>query len=613
MTDAPPPTLGAIVHGSDTHFRLWANRPSTAELVLGEGDGERRVAMERDGEYWTARTAAPPGTRYRYRLEGQLLPDPCSRRQPEGVHGPSEVVDPGAFPWTDAGWQPPGFEDLAIYEAHIGTFTPGGTFDSAAAELARLRDLGITAVEVMPIAAFPGRWNWGYDGVAIFAPAEVYGGPAAFRRFVDAAHAAGLAVILDVVYNHLGPEGNYTGAYSSQYTTAKHQTPWGDALNFDDEGSAEVRRFFRENLLHWVHEYHVDGFRFDATDAIADDSATHILAELRAAIEAHPRGSHRPWCIAEAESNDVRYLRPLAEGGFGFDAVWADDFHHAVRTLLTPGRDGYLANYNGTTAELARTLAQGFLYEGEVYPTWGRPRGTPAREQPWRQFVYTIQNHDQIGNHALGLRLNHLASPRDVLAAATLLLLLPQLPLLFQGQEFLASTPFLYFTDHSPELGRLVTEGRREEFSAFAAFADPAMRERIPDPQAESTFRASVLRLEEAERGIGALSSAYHRDLLHLRRSDPVLRLAREGRPALATWLEERALVVGVEGEAGRRLVAVNFGENDCRVPVPGLSSDVRVAISSDHVRYGGAGCMPEASRAGLFVPAHTGAFLLAP
>ncbi|MGE5596447.1 MAG: malto-oligosyltrehalose trehalohydrolase, partial [Hyphomicrobiales bacterium] len=550
------------------------------------------------------------GARYRYRLDGEDFPDPCSRSQPEGVHGPSEVVDPRTFEWHDSGWTPPEREELVIYEAHIGTLTPGGTFGSAIGELPRLADLGITAIELMPVASFPGRWNWGYDAVDIFAPTAVYGRPEGLRRFVDAAHQAGIAVILDVVYNHLGPSGNYTGRYAREYLTARHQTPWGDALNFDDRGCKGVRRFFRENLLHWVHEYHIDGFRFDATNAISDQSDHHILAELAESVHQYPRAGHVPYLFAETDENDVRYLRPLAEGGYGFDGVWADDFHHAVRTILTPGREGYLGSYSGQIDELAATIERGFLYEGQVDPYTNGPRGTPAREQPWRQFVYAIQNHDQIGNQALGLRLGQIASLGDTLAATTLLLLLPATPLIFQGQEFAASTPFLYFTDHEPELGRSITEGRRNEFAAFGAFSDPGMREEIPDPQAESTFQNSVLRAEEANYGAGRITLAYHRELLRLRRDDPVLRASRRGRPPIRTWFADRALVVQVsDGAEGHRWIAVNFGE-ETRVLVEGPDHEWESVLCSNEARFGGSGHVPRISGGALLIPAHCGALM---
>ncbi|HET8629140.1 MAG TPA: malto-oligosyltrehalose trehalohydrolase [Thermomicrobiales bacterium] len=615
MTPSPlpwQPTLGAIVWPDGTAFRVWAPRPATVELVLRDGGGERVVRPRREGEYWTAFVAGVgDGARYGYRLDGAgPFPDPCSRAQPDGVHGLSEVVDPGRFQWRhDADWCPPAAADLAIYECHVGTLTPGGTFDAAIHQLPRLRDLGVTAVELMPVAAFAGSWGWGYDGVALFAPAATYGGPAGLRRFVDAAHGAGLAVILDVVDNHFGPAGNYTGRYSERYLTDRHATPWGAAINFDGPGSAEVRRFYAENLLHWLHEYHVDGFRFDATHAIHDDSPVHILAELAAAARASAPADRAPYLIAETHENDPRYLRPLDEGGFGFDAVWADDFHHGVRTLLTGEREGYFASYDGTAAQLAQTIAQGFLYEGQADPALGEPRGAPARDRPWRQFVYCIQNHDQVGNRALGDRLNLAVSRADYLAASFLLLLLPQTPLLFQGQEFLATTPFLYFTDHEPDLGRQVTAGRRREFAGFAAFRDPALRERIPDPQAPATFLRSKLRPDEAVWGHGRACADLYAALLRLRAEDPVLRAARAAPRAGARLRAEtlgRVLLVEIAAGGGRRVIAANFGE---AIEVP-YARALTPLVHTGEPRFGGDAQAPRALPGALALPAHHAAFL---
>lgn len=605
------PSLGAVPGPAGTTFRVWAPKPSTVDLEwYGPGGSARHISMQPEaGGYWSCVTALPAGTRYRYRVErSSAFPDPCSRSQPDGVHGPSQVVDPGAFAWTDDAWESPDPADLVYYECHIGTFTPGGSFDAAIAELPRLAALGITAVEVMPVAAFPGRWNWGYDGVALFAPAAQYGGPEAFRRFVNAAHGAGLAVVLDVVYNHFGPDGNYTAIYSNEYLTERYHTPWGGAVNFDGQGSAEVRAFFRENLLHWVHEYHIDGFRFDATHSIFDASPVHILADLSGAVRANRRSGRRPYLVAESHENDVRYLKPVADGGFGFDAVWADDFHHSLRTLIHRETDGYFEAFEGTGRELARTIGQGFLYEGQFDAFMGEPRGTPARGQPWLQFVYCIQNHDQVGNRAFGQRLNTTAALEDFLAASLLLLVLPQSPLLFQGQEFLAASPFLYFTDHNADLGRLVTEGRRNEFARFRAFADAGLRARIPDPQAEETFHASRLRPEEARTGLGSLCQDLYGRALELRAGDPVLRTARRERVPLTTTDEGAAISVLIEAGGSQRLVVANFGE---AVDLPAPPGPWRVALASNEARFGGNGAPFVVIESGVHVPRHAAGFLI--
>ncbi|MBI2766731.1 MAG: malto-oligosyltrehalose trehalohydrolase [Chloroflexi bacterium] len=606
------PTLGAVVGDGRTLFRVWAPRPRDLVLEIAEGGAWRPVTLEPEGEYRVADVAGlGAGARYRYVVGGVIAPDPCSRSQPDGVHLASEVVDPRSFAWDDSSFEPVDVADVVLYECHIGTLTPEGTFDAAIGQLRRLRQLGINVIEVMPVASFPGRWNWGYDGAALFAPAAVYGGPDGLRRFVNAAHGEGLAVILDVVFNHFGPSGNYTGVFSEHYTTPRHKTPWGDAVNFDDEGAAEVRRFFAENLLMWVHEYHIDGFRLDATHEIRDDSPRRILAELHDAIGAHRHRGRRPYLYAETIENDVRYLEPREAGGYGFDGVWADDFHHCVRTIIHGEREGYLGSYSGSASELARTIEHGFFFEGQFDAATGTERGTPAPDQPWRQFVYCIQNHDQVGNRAQGLRLNTTASLGDYLAATTLLLLLPQTPLLFQGQEFLASTPFLYFTDHDAELGRAVTEGRRAEFAAFAAFRDPAAREAIPDPQAERTYRQSQLRHSEATYGAGALVLAYYRELLRLRAHDEPLRVARRGRTELRAQAWGAAVTVEIVWNGERRVIAANFG-GEADAELEGCET-LETVICSDEPRYGGFGRSPAVREGRLVLPPHSGTYFRGP
>lgn len=583
-------TLGAVVDADGVDFRVWAPKPTRVELVLASTAAGRDMPMRRDGDYWVTRVPElGAGARYWYRLDGAgPFPDPCSRSQPDGVHAASEVVDSTSFTWHDTDWLSPAPADLVLYECHVGTFTPEGTFAAAIGQLERLRDLGVTAIQLMPVASFAGRRGWGYDGVALFAPHASYGGPPALRQLVDAAHTAGLAVILDVVYNHFGPSGNYTELFSDHYQTARHATPWGGALNYDDEHCAEVRRFVHENLLHWRHEYHVDGFRLDATHAIVDDSPRHILAELSDAARAATWNGHAPYLIAETHENDVRYLQPTAASGFGFDAVWADDFHHAARTLVTKEREGYYAAFTGTTAELGTVLSRGFLYEGQVDPLTDTPRGTPARTQPWRQFTYCLQNHDQVGNRAFGDRLNHVASLPDYLALSLLLLLLPQMPLLFQGQEFLASTPFLYFTDHEPELGALITAGRRQEFSSFGAFSSPRLRELIPDPQASTTFTRSVLRLDEAAYGLGRLCHDFYSAALRLRASDPVLRAARATRAPLVAHADGDTLTLELVAAGSRRLLLLNVG-NEAEVALP-AELTWEVVLDTSEPRFGGNG-----------------------
>jgi maltooligosyltrehalose trehalohydrolase len=521
------PSLGAWPEAGGFRFRVWAPERQRVDLVLDPGGPRERtaaLAAGPDGAFTGGRDDVRAGERYWYLLDGEgPYPDPASRSQPEGVHGPSALVDPRGFGWSDRTWPGLRWADAVIYELHVGAFTPEGTFEAAARRLPGLADLGVTAVELMPVADFPGARNWGYDGVCLFAPARCYGAPDDLRRLVDAAHAVGIAVLLDVVYNHFGPDGAYLTRFSPYYASTRHRSPWGPAVNLDGEHAGPVRAFFIENAEHWIHEYHLDGLRLDATHALADDSPTHVMAELSTAVRAS--GIDRGVVlVAEDDRNLAAIVRPVAEGGWGFDAVWADDFHHQVRRLTAGDADGYFQDYAGTTADLATTLRRGWFYCGQASPYQGRPRGSDPSGIPVERMVICVQNHDQVGNRAFGERLNRQIEPAVYRALAALLLVAPETPLLFMGQEWAATTPFLYFTDHHAGLGDLVRDGRRAEFARFAAFADPAAREQIPDPQAPGTFLASQLRWEERDRPVHAGVLALHRALLHLRRSEPALR-----------------------------------------------------------------------------------------
>ncbi|MGE3510079.1 MAG: malto-oligosyltrehalose trehalohydrolase [Vicinamibacterales bacterium] len=520
------PSLGACVTPDGISFRVWAPTTRTVELLVERPDGVAvyPLAPVDAGFFTTMRPDVVPGDRYRYRLDGdRVLPDPASRFQPEGVHGPSQVVEPSAFTWSDRGWRGLELSDTILYELHVGAFSPEGTFAGATARLPALVDLGVTAIELMPVADFPGHRNWGYDGVALFAPARCYGSPDDLRTLVDTAHALGVAVILDVVYNHLGPDGAYLSAFSPYYFTMHHQTPWGAALNFDDEQSAPVRDFFIENACHWVHEYHLDGLRLDATHAIADEGPRHFLAELTARVRTSVTDRH-VLVTAEDHRNLNWMLKSEQDGGWGLDAVWADAFHHQCRRLLAGDHEGYYVDYSGRTEDIATTIRQGWFYTGQSSQYLGEPRGTDPSGIPPERFIVCLQNHDQIGNRALGDRLHHYIAPAAFRAATALLLLVPETPLLFMGQEWAASTPFPYFTDHHQELGQLVTTGRRAEFGRFSAFSDPMARERIPDPQADSTFRSACLRWEERQAEPHASTLRLYRALLRLRRSEAALR-----------------------------------------------------------------------------------------
>ncbi|ODS52890.1 MAG: malto-oligosyltrehalose trehalohydrolase [Acidobacteria bacterium SCN 69-37] len=580
-----PAPLGATIHPEGTMFRVWAPQVSRVEVELSspsathDGRPDRpadlvthALARDHDGFHTAVVGHASAGTSYRYRLDGRgPFPDPASRWQPFGVHGPSVVVDPTTFAWTDAAWTGVPLDRLVLYELHIGTFTPGGTFAAAAERLPWLADLGITAVLVMPVADFPGARNWGYDGVAPFAPARGYGSPDAFRHFVDTAHAAGIAVHLDVVYNHLGPDGAYQSTFSPLFYSTTHATPWGAALNVDGPGSAAVRAYLIENARRWVREFHVDGLRLDATHAIVDTSPRHVLADLADAVREEARRLDRSaLVIAEDARNLDTVIRPQAAGGLGLDGVWADDFHHHVRRALAGDRDGYFADFDGTTASIAATARQGWFFTGQALPSTGHARGTDPSGLAPAQFIFCLQNHDQVGNRAFGERLHHHVDAAAWRAASTLLLVLPQTPLLFMGQEWAASTPFLYFTDHEPTLGACVTEGRRHEFAKFAAFADPATRARIPDPQAVSTFTRSTLDWTELSREPHASMLQLYRRLLALRR-----RIRSEAFDVTAA--DADTLVVHRRSTTGDDLLAIVRLRASGRVTVP------LPAVDADH------------------------------
>ncbi len=545
------------------HFAVWAPAAASVDVEL-VGDASPVPLVRDEAGVWSATvTRARPGSRYFFRLNDEFTrPDPYSRFQPEGVHGPSEVVDPDAFAWHDADWRGLHPQGLVIYQLHVGTFTPEGTLDAVRGQLQRLKALGVSAIQLLPLAEFPGERNWGYDGVDLFAVAHAYGGPTPLKRLVDDAHALGLGIILDVVYNHFGPDGNYLRDFSPEYFTAHYHTPWGDAVNFDGTNSAWVRQLMVHNARAWVSEYHADGLRLDATHAIFDASPRHILAEITKAARAAAGPDKSVVLIAETGENDVRYMRSVEDGGFGFDVVYADDFHHAMRRYLAGDHEGYYADFEGTLDEVARCINQGWLYEGQPTPSSKRERlrGTPARHQPASQFLYVLQNHDQVGNRAFGERLDHQVGIDRFAAASALLLFLPYTPMLFMGQEFAATSPFQYFTDHNPELGKLVTEGRRREFQAFSAFADPAVRERIPDPQADATFQASKVHLVEAELEPGAELARWYTSLLHLRHTDAVLVDQSRERVA-ARALSADVLAVRRWSANEERLLLVNFGD----------------------------------------------------
>lgn len=554
--------LGArVLEGGQVAFSVWAPEATSVEVETyppPEGIVRHGMKRDRDGA-WSATIEAEAGLLYRYRLNEEWgYPDPYSRSQPEGVHGPSEVVDPEAFAWTDEAWGGLDPESLVIYELHVGAYTLEGTFDALIGQLDELRDLGVTALELMPVAEFPGRWNWGYDGASLFAPSSVYGGPDGLRRLVDAAHSRGLGVVLDVVYNHLGPEGNYLRAYAQDYFTDRYETPWGEALNFDGENSRWVRGFFVQNALRWLHEYHIDGFRLDATHNIYDAGPTHILQELAEAVHERGREGRRALVMAEDERNKLRLVMPRDVGGYGLDGLWVDDFHHSVHVMLTEEDRGFLGAYQGTAEEIARLLRVGYLYSAPPDEPDTQPVGV-AEDVPAERLIYCLQNHDQVGNRPEGRRLLHLVDLEPFKAAVALLVCSPCTPLLFMGGEFASSRPFYFFTDYEGELADQITEGRQNEFEGFWADRD-AQRFGMPDPQAEETFLQSKLDLSEREKPRHEGVYQLYKALLALRRDDAVLSRPHRWRMLAEAPAPALVAVERWDDDGNRRLLLVNFG-----------------------------------------------------
>lgn len=607
--------MGAFVTSHAIRFRVWVQQAQRVEVELVAPE-ERLVPMQRDHQgVWTAELPGHgAGMQYKYRLNGEAsLPDPYSRSQPGGVHGASEVVDPTAYTWSDQAWQGIDMPGLVIYECHIGTATTAGTCDALIDHLERLQRLGVGAIELMPVAAFPGRRNWGYDGVYPFAVSANYGGPAGLKRLVDAAHQCGLGVILDVVYNHLGPEGNYFRQFSPSYFSARHRTPWGEAMNYDGPHNHRVRQLAIDNACYWLHEYHIDGLRLDATSKMFDDSQPHILQELTQTVRKSLPSGRSVVLIAETSENDVRYLVPAEEGGYGFDAVWADDLYWSLRRYMTGDHEGRYQDHQGTLDEVAQTMNHGFLYEGQWSSYLRSKRGTPARQQPAWKFQYCLQHHDHVGNRAFGDRLHHQIGLDLYRVASALVLLLPYTPLLFMGQEFAASTPFLFFTDHSAELGRRVARGRRREFAVYAAFANPAVAARIPDPQADETFQRSCLPVDELTRSPGVEMQTLYQALLQLRRTDPVLGPQHRHIMQAQAVSPDCLAVVWQEAQALRLLLA-NFGGATSlhladlvqRKSISGW----QVILETSERRFGGSGASSLVRDDRLHLAAHTAALI---
>lgn len=584
MTVVGPPPGATWLGGGRCRFRVWAPGHDRVDLHLLEPE-ERVVPLDRgDRGYHEAVVAdVPAGTLYRFRLSGELeRPDPASRHQPRGVHGPSAVVDP-TFRWSAGGFQPPSTEELVLYELHVGTFTREGTLDAAIPHLDDLRGLGITAVELMPLAAFPGARNWGYDGAYPWAVHHDYGGPDGLRRFVQACHERGLAVHLDVVYNHLGPEGNYLADFAP-YFTDTYRTPWGRAINFDGPDSDEVRRYFVDNALHWVREYRVDGLRLDAIHAIFDQSAPSFLEELSEAVGREARRQGRPvTVVGETHSNDARLVRPRDEGGIGLDAIWSDDLHHALHTLLTGEERGYYADY-GALADLELAYRDRFAYAGRYSAYRRRTYGRPGLDVPADRFVVFAQNHDQVGNRLRGDRLSALVEPEALRLAAVTVLLSPYVPLLFMGEEYGETAPFPFFTSHADaDLVRGVREGRKAEFAGFGWKDEP------PDPQSEETFRSAKLQRALRDRGGHRGLLALHRELLRLRREHPAFVSRDAG--AVTTERDDASglLVVRRRAEGHECALLLRFAGGQEEVPVP-LEGRWQRVLDAAEERFDGSG-----------------------
>jgi maltooligosyltrehalose trehalohydrolase len=581
--------MGATIGNDGVHYRTWAPDLAglTVEVTRGTAEPNRIFLVKDAAGFWSGHDpSGRAGDLYGYRLpDGHLLPDVASRFQPQGVHGLSECIDPATYAWQAAQWQRPAWRGQSIYEIHVGAFSAEGTFRGAIPHLEHVRQIGFEAIQLMPLADFDGRRNWGYDGVSLFAPAHAYGRPDDLRALVDAAHGLGLTVILDVVYNHLGPSGNYLGSFSADYFTRKHHTPWGASLNLDGHRNGPVRALLRQNAAYWLEEFRFDGLRLDATHWMLDDTSPHLLAELADLV--HEAGG---FLIAEDERNSTQLLNPRVAGGYALDAAWSDDFHHQIRVALTGTRQAYFAGFSGQADEVADTLQHGWTYRGQSCSFWqGRPRGSACDHLPPHAFVVCIENHDQVGNRAFGERLAHLVSARHFRAASLLLCLSPYVPMVFMGQEWSATSPFQFFTDHEGELGRQVTAGRRREFAAFHA-SDAT----TPDPQNEGVYLASKLNWAERD-------TAPHHQIAELYRS--ALRLRKDLAPILADRARWSARAVGPVivlqlGDGLRNLLLLSIlHEADApAMSQPGLvfppppEHHWQVLLDSEDPRFGGRG-----------------------
>ncbi len=612
--------VGAEVRSSGgVDFRVWAPSGHSVRVLFEEQSKEQsepvELHKEADGYYSGFCEKISAGALYRYEIDGghPSYPDPMSRFQPYGPHGPSEVIDPNAFEWTDADWRGVKLECQIIYEMHIGTFTKEGTWGAAAKQLKELVNAGISVLEVMPVADFPGRFGWGYDGVNLFAPTWLYGRPDDFRAFVNEAHNVGLAVILDVVYNHFGPDGNFIGKFSPDYFNPAVKTDWGESINFDGPSSKPVREFYLTNAMYWVSEFRLDGLRLDATQDIHDKSSKHIIAEIAACAREAAQG-REIILIAENEPQDSNIVRSTVDKGYGLDGLWNDDFHHSAIVALTGRNEAYYSDYNGNPQEFVSAIKYGYLYQGQWYSWQSARRGSFGLDIAPAAFVVFIQNHDQVANTARGERPNILAPRGNYNALTALLLLGPNTPMLFQGQEFGATTPFLYFSDHKAELSKVVKEGRCTFLAQFRSLALPEVQPVFRDPGNPSTFEAS--KLDFSERQKNARVYALHKDLIALRRSDPVFRQQRKGAIDGAVLAPNTFVLRFFGGANGDRLLLVNLGRDlhvdpspePLLAPLSGCCWNV--IWSSEHPDYGGYGTYPPDTSDNWRVPGYSAVVL---
>ncbi len=602
--------IGAEVCDGGVSFRVWAPNGRKVSVVLEPSGFRCPLRPETDGYFSEFVPNIESGQLYRFFVDEQgPFPDPASRFQPSGPFGPSQVVDEARFNWSDDAWTGLRPVGQVFYEMHVGTFSSEGTWRSAAERLPELKDVGITTIEIMPVGEFPGRFNWGYDGVNLFAPSRNYGEPDDFRFFVNEAHRLGIGVILDVVYNHFGPSGNFIGNFSSSYFSERYENEWGNAINFDDEHSHGTREFFLENAKYWIREFHLDGLRLDATQQIFDASPLHILDEIEVATRREARG-RGVLLICENESQDTKLVRKRAEGGYEMDGLWNDDFHHSALVALTGQNEAYFNDYRGTAQEFISSAKWGYLYQGQWYSWQAKRRGTACIDLPPSVFVNFLENHDQVANSARGDRLFQRTSQGKHRAMTALLLLLPSTPLLFQGQEFASSKPFLYFADHEPELAKHVKEGRIKFLSQFPSLAGEEAEAILPDPAEEATFLRCKLSDEERSQNLAAIS--LHRDLLRLRKNDSIFSGCERSHLDGEVISEQCFLIrlFGVDGDD--RVLLVNLGRELQVSPrpfpllVPPAGREWKLIWSSQEFSYGGVG-MPELEWDGIFkIPGET-------